>query len=225
MTLFAGSAVVTTNDNWGGNSQVSDIAGQVGAFSLGAATSRDAAIFSSALSPRDYTVQITGVGGGTGVALAEIYDATPARNYTAATPRLVNVSARTQVGTGDDILIAGFVIGGDTPKTLLIRAIGPTLTGFGVTGALVDPKLEVYSSVLTAAGAPTLVQSNDNWGGDAAIVSVAASVGAFPLAATTRDAVVLLTVPPGSYTAQVSGVASGALSATGVALVEVYDVP
>ena len=160
-------------------------------------------------------MQVVGKAGGTGIALAEIYDATPAGTFTATTPRLVNVSARTQVGTGGGILIAGFVIGGTTAKTVLIRGIGPTLGVFGVTGVLDDPQLQLYSGT-------TLLRENDNWGGDAQISATGASVGAFALAnPASKDAVLLVTLPPGSYTAQISGVNAS----TGVALVEVYDVP
>jgi hypothetical protein len=126
---------------------------------------------------------------------------------------LKNLSTRGQVGTGSDMLIAGFVVAGDTPKQVLIRAIGPSLGDFGVTGALADPQLQLFSG-------NTLTSTNDNWGGAPAISTAGNLVGAFPLAATSRDAVLLATLPPGSYTAQVSGVGG----ATGVALVELYDV-
>ena len=214
MTVFQGTTTVATNDNWAGDAQVLARAAQVGAFGYINAASLDAAL---ALSPAlgSYTVQILGKNNGTGIALAEIYDATAAGTFAAATPRLVNVSARTQVGTGDSILFAGFVVGGTTAKTVLIRGIGPTLGVFGVTGVLDDPKLQLYSGT-------TLLRENDNWGGDAQLTAVGASVGAFNLAnAGSKDAVLLVTLPPGSYTAQISGVGA----TTGVALVEVYDVP
>ena len=214
LELFAGPAKTSENDNWGGDAQVAAVTGQVGAFSLGAASSRDAALYSPGLAPGSYTVQMTGVGGATGVVLAEIYDATRNEDYAAATPRLVNVSARTQVGTGGDILIAGFVIGGQTAKTVLIRAIGPTLGGFGVSGALADPKLDLFAG-------ENKINENDNWGGGTALSTAFGAVGAFPLVATTRDAALLVTLAPGSYTAQVSGVRG----TTGVALVEVYEIP
>jgi hypothetical protein len=161
-----------------------------------------------------YTVQVAGVGGTTGIAVAEIYDATSADTFHAATPRLVNVSARTEVGTGGDILIMGFNVGGSTPKTLLIRAIGPTLGAFNVNGFLIDPKLDLFLG-------SSVVQSNDNWGGGTDIAAAAANVGAFTLNAASRDAVLLVTLPPGTYTAQMSGVGN----TTGVGLVEIYDVP
>ena len=214
MSVFSGSTVVSSNDNWNGDAQVTAIGTQVGAFAFGTVTSRDAAIYSSALIAGPYTVQVGGVGGTTGITLAEIYDATPVDLFLASTPRLINVSARTQVGTGADILITGFNIGGTTAKTLLIRAVGPTLGLFGVTGVLADPKLDLFSG-------STVIQTNDNWGGTAAITAAATSVGAFALDGGSRDAVLLVTLQPGSYTAQVSGVGN----TTGVALVEIYDVP
>jgi hypothetical protein len=211
LTVFQNATVLTSNDNWGGDASVTNAAASVGAFAL-ASSSKDAAIAAS-LNPAGYTIQING-NNGTGVALAEIYDATSSSSFTATTPRLTNVSARTRVGTGGDILITGFVLGGGGSKTLLIRAVGPTLEGFGVTGALSDPKLELNSG-------GTLLAANDDWAGATNIATAAQSVGAFPLDASSKDAVLLVTLPPGAYTAQVTGVGS----TTGVALVEVYEVP
>ena len=152
--------------------------------------------------------------GDTGVALVELYDATPTGSYTPASPRIVNISARVQVGTGGNILIAGFAIGGATSKTVLIRASGPALAPFGVTGTLPDPELQLFSG-------STVLESNTAWGGNAQVVSAASSVGAFPWSSgASKDSALLVTLPPGAYTVQVSG-ASGD---TGVALVEVYEV-
>jgi hypothetical protein len=98
---------------------------------------------------------------------------------------------------------------------VLIRAIGPTLAVFGVTDTLSDPRLRLFSG-------STLVAENDNWGGQAGLTAAAAAVGAFALSnPASSDAVLLLTLPPGGYTAQVSGANNG----TGVALVEVYELP
>jgi hypothetical protein len=130
---------------------------------------------------------------------------------------LANLSARSAVGTGGDILIAGFVVTSST-RAVLVRGVGPTLAVFGVEGALVDPRLQVYDS------ANRLVAENDNWSGSAnsaIIAATARSVGAFALADGGRDASLLLTLPPGAYTAQVSGVGA----TIGVGLVEVYEVP
>lgn len=126
---------------------------------------------------------------------------------------LRNLSTRGQVGTGGNILIAGFVIGGSSPKQVLIRAIGPSLAPFGITSPLADPQLEIFSGSARIA-------SNDNWTGEAAVQTAAGRAGAFPLALGSLDSVVLLTLPPGAYTAQVSGVGGR----VGVALIELYDI-
>jgi sugar lactone lactonase YvrE len=210
----ATGALVNENDNWAGDSQVTAVSARVGAFAFPSAASRDAALYLPNFTTGSYTLQVSGAGSATGVALAEIYDASAAGTFTATTPRLVNVSARTQVGTEGDVLIAGFYIGGLTAKTVLIRAIGPTLTLFGVPGALGDPNLELFTGA-------TKIDENDNWGGDRELANAFASVGAFPLSPSSRDAVLLVTLAPGSYTAQISGVGN----TTGVALVEVYEVP
>ncbi len=212
MTVFRGSAQVDANDDWSAATGAT-FAG-LGAFAF-AAGSRDSALYNAAIPSGSYSIQITGKAGATGIALAEIYDATAASAFGTSTPRLVNVSARTQVGTGDNLLIAGFVVGGSTPVRVLIRAVGPTLAGFGVGGALADPKLEIY------AGA-SKVNENDNWGGSADLKSAFGAVAAFGLSGdTSRDAALVATLQPGSYTAQVSGVNS----TTGVALVEIYELP
>ena len=216
LELYASSTntKLVENDDWAGNAQVTTIGGQVGAFVLAGTASKDAALYNSSVASGSYSVLVTGAAGTTGVALAEIYDATPAGTAGPGTPRLTNVSARTQVGTGADILIAGFNISGQTSKTVLIRAIGPTLSAFGVTGALGNPKLELFTG-------PTRINENDDWGGSTQLAAAFASVGAFPLANGSRDAALRVTLLPGSYTAQVSGVNN----TTGVALIEVYEVP
>ena len=214
LELHSGSAVLGTNNGWTGSPAIANSAASVGAFAWTTASSHDSALLET-LSTGPFTAQIAGQTGDTGVALAEVYDATPAGSFTPTTPRLVNISARVQVGTGGSILIAGFVIGGSTSKTVLIRASGPALVPFGVTGTLPDPALQLY-----AGG--TLLASNSGWGGSQQIASVAASVGAFAWSnPSSNDSAILVTLPPGPYTAQVAG-ASGD---TGVALVEVYEVP
>lgn len=214
LNLYSGSSLLGTNNGWAGSAQIASTAASVGAFAFTDTSSHDAALLET-LQPGAYTAQVSGASGDTGVALAEVYDATPAGSYTSATPRLVNISARVQVGTGGNILIAGFAIGGATSRTVLIRASGPALVPFGVTGTLPDPQLQLYSGA-------TLLGTNNGWGGDTNIMSTAASVGAFAWSSpSSHDSAILVTLPPGAYTAQVAG-ASGD---TGVALVEVYEVP
>jgi len=210
------SAVVATNDDWGAATnvaQLSTTAAQFGAFALSAG-SRDAALISS-LPTGAYTAQLTSKATSAGVALVEVYDVSAA----GAIAPLVNLSARTRVGTGSEVLIAGFVISGIEPKRLLIRGIGPTLGSFGVAGTLEDPQLAVFKQ-----GVATALQQNDNWSAatnSAELIATAVRVGSFALPAGSRDAVLLVVLEPGVYTAQVSGVGA----TTGVGLLEIYDAP
>ncbi len=132
---------------------------------------------------------------------------------------LLNVSTRAYVGAGNQALIGGFVIAGTTPKKMLLRAAGPALANFTLaTTVLVDPVLDLYAG-------PAVMQSNDNWssGGAASAADLAAAatqVGAFPFANGSADAALLVTLPPGAYTALVRG--AGGL--TGFALIEGYEV-
>jgi arabinogalactan endo-1,4-beta-galactosidase len=214
LTLQGPSGVIATNDGWGGSAAIAAAAAAVGAFAWSDAASHDAALLES-LSAGAYTAEIAGQSGDTGVALAEVYDAAPSGEGSPGAPRLINLSIRGQVGTGPDILIAGFVIGGTTSKTVLIRATGPTLAQFGVSGVLPDPELQLE-------GAGGGIAGDTGWGGNGLIASVAASVGAFTWSdPTSLDSALLVTLPPGPYTAEVSGAGGD----TGVALIEVYDVP
>ncbi len=130
----------------------------------------------------------------------------------------VNIATRAFCSTGDNVTIGGFVIGGSGPKRVLVRAVGPTLTtqGLGASEVLADPMLEVHH------GSP-VIASNDNWGDNANaadITSVAAKIGASPLASgDTQSAALLLTLNPGVY----SFIVSGKGGSSGVVLLEVYD--
>lgn len=204
LELYNGTALVAQNDNWGGSAALTTAFAGVGAFPLTAA-SRDAALLQNIDGTR--SVQLKGTGAG--VVLLELYD-----SGGSGSARLINVSARNQVGTGENVLICGFVVGGTGAKNLLVRAVGPTLGAFGVTGVLADPRIEIFRS-----GAVTAVAANDNW--EATLAPTFVSVGAFALVAGSRDAALVTALTPGSYTAQVSGVANG----TGEALVEIYELP
>lgn len=214
LRLFdAQGKLVASNDNWSRESndttaRIEAAAADVGAFPLRAG-SRDSALIAE-LKPGNYTAQISGIVETTGVGLVEIYElGAPANN------QLINLSSRAVVGTGANILIPGLVLQGNTPRQLLIRAVGPGLGDFGVAGTLADPVLSIYR------GSEAIAQ-NDNWEEQpnaAAIRTAAAAVGAFALKPGSRDAVILADLPPGSYTVQVAGVAG----ATGIALVEVYQ--
>lgn len=131
--------------------------------------------------------------------------------------KLANLSTRAFVGTGGNILIAGFVVSTGA-KTVLIRAAGPALGALGVSGVIDDPQLAIFDAN------ERLIASNDNWSAGSTpftvIGSAASSVGAFPFPLLSKDSALLLNLEPGNYTAQVSGVGN----TTGVALVEVYEV-
>jgi arabinan endo-1,5-alpha-L-arabinosidase len=214
----ANPAPVASNSGWGGSAAISGAAASVGAFPWADPASKDSAVVTS-LPAGPYTAEISGASGDTGVALAEVYDARPAGSYTASSARLVNLSARVEVGTGGNVLIAGLVIGGSAARTVLVRASGPAIAAapFDVPGTLPDPVL-----TLENLGNTTTVATNSAWGGDADITSEATSVGAFRWSdPSSSDSAILVTLPPGNYTATVSGAAND----TGVALVEVYEVP
>lgn len=212
LELFRGSTKVFENDNWESASTVPTLAAQVNAFPLSAG-SRDAALVQTELPAGAYTLQLSSANPGqSGIALAEVFDATAAGT---GARQLVNVSARTQVSGGDNTLIAGFVIGGTTARTVLIRAAGPVLSTFGVAGALADPKLALYRD-------NTRLAESDNWQSSTDLVNAFGVAGAFAFTARSRDAVLLTTLPPGAYTAQVTGANP---SISGVALVEVYVLP
>lgn len=219
LQLYGSNGVVASDSGWAGNLQIASTAALVGAFSWNNSSSLDSALDES-LAPGPFTTVISGASGDTGVALGEVYDATPAASRVPTTPRLINLSGRAQVGTGANVLIAGFVIGGATSETVLIRGSGPALAQFGISGALTDPLLQLYQS--NGDGTSTLLGTNAGWNGDAQIAATATSAGAFSWGTSaSADSALLVTLPPGAYTAQISG-ASGD---TGVSLVEVYEVP
>jgi len=166
-----------------------------------------------------YTVVLSGANGFTGLALAEIYDAGNPQSGSLYPMHFSNFSARAIVGTGGNILIGGFYVAGSTAETLLIRAVGPGLaTMFGLSGVLPNPQLAIFDS--TGKQVSFSVQggfSGSGW----LLSSVSAQVGGFPLQQMSGDAAATVTLPPGAYTVQVSDLRG----ASGLALLEVYDVP
>jgi Bacterial Ig domain len=211
-TLFTGATAAASNDNWAGNAAVISTGAAVGAFPLTDPASRDAA-FTATRPNGAHTIVVGGTGG---PILAELYDATPGASFTSTTPRLLNTSARTLVAAGNDTLLAGLVVGGTAARTFVLRAIGPGLAPYGITNGLADPRLEIFR-----AGSATPLATNDNWSGDPALVIASINAGAFPLDPASRDAALLLTFAPGVYTLRLTGPAG----TTGVALIDIYEVP
>jgi hypothetical protein len=126
---------------------------------------------------------------------------------------LVNMANRARIGTGDDVSVTGFVIGGTQPKAILVRVAGPSLAGFGVAGAIANPQLSLVSG-------GQVIAANDNWDNKPEIQQAWAKNGAFPFAQNSTDAAVIVVLNPGPY----SVVASGVNNSTGVALTEIYEV-
>jgi hypothetical protein len=216
----SGQQLVANNDTWSNLaptdlSSFEQLAASVGAFAFDRG-SNDAGLnlagpqLNVNSGPLPYTALLRGVQSGTGIALAEIYDAAFVHT------RLVNLSARAKVGTGDDVLIVGFVIGGNQPLTVLLRAVGPTLASQGIATYLPNPKLTIYGSDGKE------VQNNDNWNQAVNLADLRTATresGAFALNENSNDAAILVTLKPGVYTAIVTSVDGS----PGVALAEIYD--
>lgn len=214
LKIFKGSGVIHENDDWsaqGAGATLAQAAARLGATPL-VDGSADAALLAT-LNPGVYTAHVTSDGAATGIALLEVYDASPA---SAAAPKVLALSTRGLVRTGDGVLIVGFVVEGAVPKKVLVRGIGPGIADT-VPGALGNPRLRLFKG-------NTAIAENDNWsaGANAAQIAEAAEItGARPLSDGSNDAAVLLYLAPGVYTAHINGVGD----TTGVALAEIYEVP
>lgn len=221
----AGGSMIAANAGWGGSSDLTEVFAEVGAFPFASASSLDSAIFMPGLAAGGYSVQVSSVGTAQGYVIAELYDATPSNQFTSLTPRLSNVSVLKTLAA-NEIFTAGFVVAGSVPEQVLIRADGPVLSSFGQGNVMSDPQITVNQIV---NGTPTVIASNNDWGTpvgvgaatSAQLNAAFAATGAFALPTGSKDAAVLLTVTPGSYTAQVSGVNGSA----GQVIIEVYEVP
>jgi hypothetical protein len=189
-------AVIATSDNWTSRRT------QVQATGLAPTDGRESAIVAT-LPPGAYTAILRGVGGSTGVALIELYDIDPAHS------RIAGISTRGKVLTGDSVMIGGFIIGGDQPRKVIVRAIGPSLERRGVTDALKDPMLELHG------GNGSIIVTNNDWRSSQEEQIMASTIPP----SDEKESAVVATLKPGPYTAVVRGVANS----TGVALVEVYD--
>ena len=209
----ADGTIVAVNRGWdtgtaADSTALVDAATRTGAFAL-TRGSADTALLVS-LPPGAYTAPVTTLDNPSGIALVEAYE------VDAAEPgRLRNLSTRARVGSGQQVAIPGLVITGANTRTLLIRAIGPGLAAFGVSGTLAKPSL-----VLVQGQTP--VAANTGWETSTdptALATAATRAGAFALKPGQSDAALLVTLPAGSYTVQVAGSDGGA----GVVLIEIYD--
>ncbi|MBS0660579.1 MAG: hypothetical protein JSR82_20350 [Verrucomicrobia bacterium] len=200
----AAGALVATNDNYTtlGGLEGADLA----TAGLIPSNPLESALVAT-LSEGTYTAIVRGKDGGVGNCLVEVYEIGP---FSPPPIRLVNLSTRGQVGTGDRVMIGGFVVGGTTPRRFLVRSLGPSLAAFQVPNVLADPMIELNAG-------PTLLGTNDNWQS-----TQQAEIAASGFAPTDpAEAAMIVTLGPGSYTA----IVRGKNATTGNAIVEVYELP
>ena len=198
-------ALLRSNDNWQDDpSQAS----QIRASGLAPSSNLESAIIAT-LQPGNYTAIVRGKNSRQGIALAEVYDLDPA-----ADSQLGNISGRSFVQTSDDVMIGGFIIGNNVGATkVIIRAIGPSLSQYGLSTILADPTLELHD------GNGALLESNDNWRDDpdqAARISAANLAPSNPL-----ESAIWASLAPGNYTVIVRGKNNG----VGIGLAEIYSLP
>lgn len=218
LMLFDGTArPVLNNTRWNSAANAADIrsaAVRAGAFALPEGSGDSALV--ATLPPGPYTVQVAGADNATGLALVEVYDTDA--TVSAPASRLINTSVRAQVGPGAAVIIPGLVVGPGATKTVLVRAVGPGLSAFGVPGPLLAaPVVTLY------AGAEAYL-SNTRWNTAANATEIRAAaqrIGAFALAEGSGDSALIANLSPGAYTIQVAGLNA----TTGVALVEIFEVP
>lgn len=192
-------AVIATNDNWRTTQEE-----EVSATGLAPSNDLEAAIVAD-LAPGNYTAIVTGAAGGTGVALVEVYD------LAAASGKLGNISTRSRIGAGDDVMIGGFIVSGPQTEKNIIRAVGQSLAAAGVTGAITNPLLELYNSN------GDLLQTNDDFSSnrDAGVIR------GYGLGLVNGfESGIYFEGGPGNFTAIMRGVNG----ATGIGLIEVYRV-
>jgi len=207
------ATVVATNDNWA--STLAPTFSAAGAFGL-TAGSTDAAI-EVELEPGSYTVTVGGNTGNSGQVIVEVYESNPVSGTpgSEAPSRFFNLSVNTILSVNEEV-VPGFVVEGTKSRNVLIRAIGPGLTQFGVGGALPDPTLTLNRIV---GGVATVIGTNDNW--DSSLAKTFADAGAFGITAGSADAALQVNLLPGSYTVTVKG----KTGTSGQVIVEVYEAP
>lgn len=192
-----------TNDNWR-DDPVQEAA--IIATGIPPTNNLESAIDATLL-PGAYTAIVRGKNNSSGIGLIEVYDLSQA-----VLAKLANISTRALVGTSSDIVIAGFILGGNSgDDRIIVRGIGPSLTALGVAGALANPTLELRDS--NAA----LLMSNNDWQDNPAQAAELTAAGLAP--SNALESGIAVTLSPGAYTALLAGLNNG----TGVGLVEVYD--
>lgn len=220
LEVSSGGRIVATNDNLADNANAAEITTMSNTLHadtlLGSDTTSSALLLT--LAPGAYSFLVKGKNDTAGTVLLEAYDTDTSQG----TAKFVNISTRAFCTTGNGVTIGGFVISGSARKQVLVRAVGPTLTsyGLGANEVLADPVIELHDAVNNNA----LIATNDNVAENAnaaAIVTTSARIGASALALSdVSSSALLLTLPPGVY----SFIAQGKSAApNGILIVEVYD--
>jgi hypothetical protein len=192
------SALLASNDNWKDTQQA-----EITKSTLAPTNDLESATIAT-LAPAGYTAILRGKNGTTGIGVVEMYDLDVTSDS-----KLANISTRGFVQTGSDVMIVGFVLGnGTAAEKVIIRAVGPSLTG--ITNVLADPTLALRDNN------GTLLMSNDNWRDDASQAAQIIATGMPPQ--NDLESAIVMTLPPGPYTAVVEGKNGG----NGVAVAEVY---
>jgi hypothetical protein len=209
-------ALIASNDNWRttiiGGIITSNQVGEIQNSGYAPGDGRESAIISD-LAPGNYTAIVRGVNNMTGVGLVEVYDLSAN-----SASLLGNISTRSFVQAGDNVMIGGFIVQGTGAKRVITRAIGPELTQYGVPDPLANPRLELHN------GSGALIGSNDDWqhtiiGGVITRNQVADIQNSGHAPTDPSESAIIAELQPGNYTAIVRGVND----TTGVGLVEVYD--
>ncbi len=190
---------IAENDDW----QTSTQAAQIAATGIAPTSAKESALIAT-VPAGSYTAVVRGSGDTQGIAIVEAYE------YDDNASRLVNISTRGRIGTGEHVMIGGMIVLGSEPKKVIVRALGPSLTNGGIAGALANPTLELHD------GSGDLVIANDDWGSGAQAAEIIAT-GVPPT--NPRESAAIARLAPGSYTAVVRGVNN----TSGVGLVEVFD--
>jgi hypothetical protein len=207
LTLVRSSdnSVIASNDDWQAQTNPADVSA-IQATGFQPPDAPEPAIIAT-LAPGAYTAIVQGAGGGTGVGLVGVFEVDHFEIP------LINISTRMQVLTGNDVMIAGFIVQGSGPQTVVITVAGPSLANFGITNPLADPTLQLVRSSDNA-----VLATNDNWQSATNATAIQAS-GFAP--SNPLEPAIMMTLAPGAYTAIVQGVAGG----TGVGLVGVFTTP
>jgi hypothetical protein len=196
-----GSFTPVTNNNWRDSQEQ-----QIKNDGLAPTNDLESAI-DATLAPGNYTAIVRGNGTGRGIALVEVYDLD-----TGANSKLANLSTRAFVGTGNNVVIAGFILGNNEgDDRIVVRGLGPSLSSFGVPNPLQDPTLELRDEN------GSLLVTNNDWQDESAQIAEITGAGLAP--SDSRESAIAVTLPPGLYTA----ILAGRNDTTGVGLVEVYD--